>query len=183
MIPDFPNEPEPGNPATAIDLQTVDGVVLRWTFETPVQQSRIMMALGRLFHSLTEAMPELSFPVQEEFLSRPGRPKIVCLCGSTRFKQAFIDANFQQTMLGNIVLSVGWFNHADSHVYTLTPEEKALADRVYKDKIALADEVFVLNVGGYIGESTASEIAHAERLDKPIRYLEPPPGKASDGPS
>lgn len=110
---------------------------------------------------------------QEAFLRRPDRPRIVCLCGSTRFKQAFLEANFRESLAGAIVLTVGWFSHADNRNYGLTSEEKTLIDRVYKDKITLADEVLVLNVEGYVGESTASEIAHAERLGKPIRYLEP----------
>ncbi len=54
-----------------------------------------------------------------------------------------------------------------------TPTEKIRLDVLHKLKIDLADEVFVINVGGYIGESTASEIEHALAQQKPIRYLEP----------
>lgn len=66
MIPEFPNEAGPGNPVTALDILTQDGVVLRWTFEAPIQQSRVMMALGALFASLTPVMPELSFPEEND---------------------------------------------------------------------------------------------------------------------
>ena len=65
---------------------------------------------------------------QEVFFHRPDRPRIVCLCGSTRFKQAFIDANFDETLMGAIVLTVGWFNHADNRNDELTPEENGPAD-------------------------------------------------------
>lgn len=101
------------------------------------------------------------------------RPPIVCLCGSTRFKQAFIDANFRESLAGKIVLSVGFFSHADNEVYTLTEAEKALVDEVYLHKVAMADEIYVINPGGYIGDSTRREIAHARSLGKPIRWLEP----------
>lgn len=101
------------------------------------------------------------------------RPKVVVLCGSTRFKREFIRANFEESLAGRIVLSVGWFSHADAEVYTPTEAEKALLDEVYLAKIAMADEVIVLNVGGYVGESTRREIAYARSLGKPIRWLEP----------
>ena len=100
-------------------------------------------------------------------------PKIVCLCGSTRFKQAFIDANFQETKKGNIVLTVGWFSHSDAEIYYPTPAEKLAFDELHKRKIDLADEVFIINVDGYIGESTKSEIEYAKKHGKPIRFLEP----------
>lgn len=50
---------------------------------------------------------------------------------------------------------------------------KTLVDEVHKRKIDLADEVFVVNVGGYIGDSTRSEVAYAVAQGKPIRWLEP----------
>jgi hypothetical protein len=100
------------------------------------------------------------------------KPTIVCLCGSTKFKQEFIDANFRETMLGKIVLSVGFFSHADNKIFTPTEEEKLMVDELHKRKIDLADEILVLNVGGYIGNSTKSEIEYATKLGKTIRYLE-----------
>lgn len=101
------------------------------------------------------------------------RPEIVCLCGSTRFKQAFIDANFRETMASRIVLSVGWFGHADREIYTPTPEEKAKLDELHLRKIDLADTVMILNVGGYIGESTRNELNYAREQGKRIEFLEP----------
>lgn len=173
MIPEFPNEVNP-NPVTAIDLRTEQGVTLRWHFDPPVQQSRMMLALGGLFAQVSEEMPELSLPSeQEEFFAQPDRPKIICLCGSTRFKDAYVAANFRFSTEGAIVLTIGWWSQVSDRNLTLTPAEKELVDRVYLSKITLADEVFVLNVDGYIGESTANEIAHAEKLGKQIMYLEP----------
>lgn len=98
------------------------------------------------------------------------KPIVVCLCGSTKFKDEFIAANFRETMAGRIVLSVGGFMHADS--FSVTADQKTMLDELHKRKIDLADEIFVLNVGGYIGESTRSEIEYAEAHGKPIFYLE-----------
>lgn len=100
-------------------------------------------------------------------------PLVVCLCGSTKFKEQFNQANFQETMKGRIVLSVGFFAHVDNHIHTLTVEEKFGLDRLHKCKIDLADEILVVNVGGYIGSSTRSEIDYAEAAGKPVRYMFP----------
>lgn len=101
------------------------------------------------------------------------KPVVVCLCGSTKFKQEFIDANFRETMAGKIVLSVGFFGHADSHVYAPTEEEKAMLDELHLRKIDLADEVLILNRWGYIGDSTRRELDYATNAGKLVRFLEP----------
>lgn len=95
------------------------------------------------------------------------RPKIVCLCGSTRFSEAFRQANLSETLLGNIVLTVGCIGGG------LTEVLKRKLDDLHKRKIDLCDEILVLNVCGYIGSSTKSEIAYAKRAMRKIRYLEP----------
>ena len=104
------------------------------------------------------------------------KPRIVCLCGSTRFKEAFDEANYQETMAGRIVLSVGFFMHTTGNRHGegigATPEQKIALDELHKRKIDLADEVYVLNVVGYVGSSTRSEIEYAQKIGKPIRYLE-----------
>lgn len=103
------------------------------------------------------------------------RPTIVVLCGSMRFHDAFVRANYEETLAGRIVLSVGFApgpEHGEG--VGITPEQKKALDELYFRKIELADEVLVLNVGGYIGESTSREIAYARSLARPIRYLETP---------
>ena len=107
---------------------------------------------------------------------RAGRPEIVCLCGSTRFYNEFQQANYDLTMAGKIVLSVGFYPHAKAkhgHGEGVGHDssEKVALDELHKRKIDLADEVLVLNVDGYIGESTRSEIEYAEAHGKPVRYL------------
>jgi len=107
-----------------------------------------------------------------------GKYKVITLCGSTRFKDEFMEANKKLTLEGNIVISVGLFGHSgDNEVWenmdegTLT-ETKKMLDDIHKGKIDMADEIFVINVGGYIGDSTRSEIDYALKRGKIVRYLE-----------
>ena len=99
-------------------------------------------------------------------------PTIVCLCGSTRFGDAFRAANLRETLAGKIVLTVGCDFKSDDAL-GLTAEDKCRLDRLHLHKIDLADEILVLNVGDYIGESTANEIGYARFRGKPLRFLEP----------
>ena len=104
--------------------------------------------------------------------------KVITLCGSTRFKDEFMKVQKELTLQGNIVISVGLFGHSgDIEVWEnmeegrVTKTKEMLAD-MHKRKIDMADEIFVVNVGGYIGESTKSEIEYAEEKGKKVRYLE-----------
>lgn len=99
------------------------------------------------------------------------KPTVVCLCGSTRFLDAFTKANRDETLAGRIVLSVGMFGHSEGLDMNGPVKEKL--DQLHLRKIDLADEVLVLNVGGYIGESTRRELAYARDTGKVIRMLEP----------
>lgn len=99
-------------------------------------------------------------------------PKIVVLCGSTKFYKSFEDANLKETLAGNIVLSIGCSVYSDATL-EISVQQKIRLDELHKRKIDLADEVFVLNVGGYIGDSTRREIEYAKALGMPIRYLYP----------
>ncbi|MDO4648174.1 MAG: hypothetical protein Q4B26_05940 [Eubacteriales bacterium] len=107
-----------------------------------------------------------------------GKYKVITLCGSTRFKDQFMEAQKRLTLAGNIVISVGLFGHSgDSEVWenmnegTITATKKMLDD-MHKRKIDMADSIYVINVGGYIGDSTRSEIAYAEANGKNVEYLE-----------
>jgi hypothetical protein len=114
------------------------------------------------------------------------RPRIICLCGSTRFYKEFQRANYEETMAGKIVLSVGFYMHsseaAHGETWGCTSEQKKALDGLHFRKIELADEVLILNVGGYIGESTGRELAHARSLGKVIRFLEPDAARAKEAP-
>ena len=104
--------------------------------------------------------------------------KVVTLCGSTRFKEDFMRVQKELTLKGYIVISVGLFGHSgDSEVWenmdegTLAKTKKMLDD-MHKRKIDMADEIFVINKNGYIGDSTKSEIEYAIRHNKKVKYLE-----------
>ena len=106
-----------------------------------------------------------------------GAYKVITLCGSTRFKDAFLETQKRLTLEGNIVISVGLFGHSgDNEVWENMDEEtltktKEMLDDMHKRKIDMADEIFVINVGGYIGESTRSEIEYAKKTGKPVNSL------------
>lgn len=102
-------------------------------------------------------------------------PTIVCLCGSTKFGDAFRQAMLDETLAGRIVLTVGCVTQSDAALMAsgvITDEVKARLDDLHKRKIDLADEVLVLNVGGYIGDSTRSELEYARANGKRVRFLE-----------
>lgn len=107
-----------------------------------------------------------------------GNYPVITLCGSTRFKKEFIEVQKRLTLEGNIVISVGLFGHSgDQEVWDGMDEgtrskTKVMLDDMHKRKIDMADGIFVVNVGGYIGESTRSEIAYAKAQGKRIEYLE-----------
>jgi len=109
----------------------------------------------------------------ETRFSNPVKPTIVCLCGSTRFKDAFMKAYRDETLSGKIVLSVGVMLHQGDEPISSDDPVKAGLDELHLRKIDLADEVLILNVGGYIGESTARELKYAVAGGKMIRFLEP----------
>lgn len=137
-------------------------------------------------HLLRQCLPHLPESVipgirhdVSEFLSSKvdDRPKIVCLCGSTRFMEAFRAASLAETIAGNIILSIGCDTKNAADLMALggfTEATKHKLDELHKRKIDLADEILVINFGGYIGESTRSEIGYAKAAAKTIRYLEPP---------
>ena len=99
--------------------------------------------------------------------------KVITLCGSTKFKEEFLQVQKDLTLKGNIVISVGLFGHSgDNEVWT--DGTKEMLDDMHKRKIDMADSIHVINVGGYIGSSTRSEIEYAKSHNKKINYLETP---------
>ena len=107
-----------------------------------------------------------------------GKYKVITLCGSTKFKDDFMREQKRLTLEGNIILTVGLFGHSgDNEVWenmddgTLT-KTKEMLDDMHKRKIDMADEIFVINKGGYIGSSTRSEIEYAIKTGKKVNYME-----------
>jgi len=94
----------------------------------------------------------------------------ITLCGSTKFREEYEEWNARLSKQGHVVYSVSCFGHSGD---VLTQEEKLTLDLVHKQKIDNSDAIAVLNKNGYIGESTSSEIKHAENNNKKIFYLHP----------
>src|SRR5438270_5885115 len=104
-------------------------------------------------------------------------PTITCLCGSTRFPEAFHEANLRETLAGKIVLTVGIDTKSDKDLLLageITEADKARLDELHLRKIDLADEVYILNCDGYVGESTMREILYAARHRKALNWLQQP---------
>ena len=110
-------------------------------------------------------------PNESQAGSPTEQPLVVCLCGSTRFRAEIAEANRAATMAGKIVLAPGVFGHSGD---PLTDDDKARLDRLHFQKIDMADEVLVVNPGGYIGESTRREIEYATRTGKSVVYTHNP---------
>lgn len=123
-------------------------------------------------------MSESEFLAQSSTTASPNhnhislvKPVIVCLCGSIRFKDAFSSAMRNETLAGKIVLTVGIYGHLEE--LAIDVPTKKMLDELHLRKIDLADEVLILNVGGYIGTSTQRELEYSNAHCKTVRYLEP----------
>jgi len=102
--------------------------------------------------------------------------KVITLCGSTRFRKEYEEVNAELTLKGNVVFSVGLFGKEPGDIgkdgnVPLTIYQKNLLDSVHLAKIKMSDEIFVINVGGYIGESTRREITYAHEHGKIVNYI------------
>lgn len=125
------------------------------------------------FKILAEIDWDFSIELRPEVI----RPIVVCLCGSTRFWKEFQRASLSETLAGKIVLSIGAASGTDDDHFGNLPREeydrvKEMLDKLHLHKIDLADEVLILNLGGYVGQSTAREFAYAQQQGKRIRFLE-----------
>ncbi|MEE1823768.1 hypothetical protein PUR61_16445 [Streptomyces sp. BE20] len=120
--------------------------------------------------------PEVITPEERlaEAKSQLNFPRIVAICGSTRFMAEMVEADVRETEAGRIVVKPGC-DLKSPHVLWSDPVEaealKVRLDELHRSKILLADEVLV--VGDYIGDSTRSEIAYARALGRPVRFTHP----------
>ena len=96
------------------------------------------------------------------------KPTIVCICGSTKYKQQILGHSQRETIFGRIIINHGFFHHTDQ--FPITDEQKDMLDALMLSKIDLADEVLVVNPNGYIGKSTERAIAYARKHRKKVRY-------------
>ena len=96
--------------------------------------------------------------------------KIITLCGSIKFKEEFTKVQEKLALEGNIILTPNFFNSMKKE--DIKEETKEMLDKMHKQKIDMSDEIFVINVEGYIGESTRNEIEYAKAKGKKVSYLE-----------
>ncbi len=108
-----------------------------------------------------------------------GRHEVVTLCGSTRFKDDFLKAQEALTLEGKLVISLGFFEHAEGK--TVSPETEALLADIHRQRIDMSDSIFVINRDGYIGKSTASEIEYAKAAGKTVKFMFPNCARARTG--
>ncbi|MFJ9795843.1 hypothetical protein [Streptomyces sp. NPDC101145] len=115
--------------------------------------------------------PEETLAEAKKLLSLP---RIVVICGSTRFMTEMAEAEVRETQAGRIVVKPGCDLKSPHELWADPAEARALKvrlDGLHRAKIRLADEVLV--VGDYIGDSTRAEIAYARSLGKPVRFTHP----------
>ena len=98
------------------------------------------------------------------------RAKVITMCGSLKFKDKFIEQAEKLELEGNCVLSVIYPNNDDKDHFT--EEQANLLAKMHRQKIDMSDSIFVVNVNGYIGNSTKAEIEYAKKQNKEILYLE-----------
>jgi len=94
--------------------------------------------------------------------------KVITLCGSTKFEEKYREINAKLTLEGNVVLSCGVFNYKNPD----KEDKRDLLQAIHRQKIDMADEIFIINVDGYIGKHTAEEIEYTKKIGKKINYLE-----------
>ena len=102
-----------------------------------------------------------------------GKFKVIILCGSTKFKEQYLAEQKRLTLEGNIVISVGLFGHSGDKEFFIEGT-KAMLDDMHKRKIDMADAIHVINVDGYIGESTRGELEYAIEKGKEVSFWEDP---------
>jgi hypothetical protein len=97
------------------------------------------------------------------------KPTVICIVGSTKFKQEILGLTQRETLKGNIVINHGFFHHVD--MFPISDETKKMLDALMLRKIDIADIVFVCDKNEYVGNSTHAAIEYAKQRDKPIRYF------------
>jgi hypothetical protein len=94
--------------------------------------------------------------------------RVITLCGSTKFKKQFREAEANLTLQGNIILSLGFFEQSEG--IQITKDQEKLFEELHYRKIDMSDEIFVIDVDGYIGFSTGKEIEYAKSKGKNISF-------------
>ncbi len=100
------------------------------------------------------------------------KPKVICICGSSKFKAQILGITQRETLKGRIAINHGFFHHQD--LVPLSDEQKNNLDTLMFRKIDISDEIFIVNVNGYMGKTTIAAIEYARQMNKPVHFLEDP---------
>ena len=95
--------------------------------------------------------------------------KVITICGSMKFIQEMMEISEKIELQGNVVL-LPIYNPSRPNKESFTIEEIAMLDKMHRERIKISDAILVVNVNGYIGDSTKSEIEFAKALNKEIIY-------------
>lgn len=104
------------------------------------------------------------------------KPKIITLCGSSRFVDvmavcAWLIERDEGAVAMTLHLLPSWYPDCPADHLAESEGVQREMDLLHLQKIALSDAIFVVNMNDYIGDSTRGEIAHATTLCKPIRWF------------
>ena len=95
---------------------------------------------------------------------------VITLCGSIKFKTEFMKVQEKLTLEGNIVFTPNFLNNIKKE--EINEKTKKMLDEMHRQKIDMSNEIYVINVGGYIGDSTKNEIEYTKEKGKKISYIE-----------
>lgn len=127
----------------------------------------------------SQALPAFcseGYSLWESKKMKTDRPVVITLCGSSRFKEQHEAIMARETLLGKIVIPMGFYHHKQQ--VPITVEQKQLLDELHFRKIDLSNGILVVNPNGYIGESTANEIAYALQRGKGLEFTDHKAGEA-----
>lgn len=85
-----------------------------------------------------------------------------------RFKNEMINIAAELELNGDVVIQCIYFPQNKK----LSDFELEMLNKLHYKKIEISDAIYVVNVNGYIGESTKNEIEYARSLNKEILSLE-----------
>lgn len=95
--------------------------------------------------------------------------KIITICGSMKFVREMMEISEKIELQGNVVL-MPIYNPSRPNKEAFTNEEILILDEMHRERIKLSDAILVVNIDGYIGNSTSKEIEFAKLLNKEIIY-------------
>ncbi len=110
------------------------------------------------------------------------RVKVITICGSSKFVEvmavvAWLLEKEENAITMDLHLLPYWYDGGFGMCEDHLAEHEGVADQMdalHFKKIELSDEIFVIDINGYIGESTSKEIEHAISLGKKVRKYSDP---------